>query len=186
MFVIVTGSRHAQPANKAHTRVIWHALVNIHRTTAGPHVLYHGAAKGADIIAAAYAKHLGWSVIAHPARWSDPCRDTCTPGHRREWMRGQWGCPAAGVYRNQEMVAAALAAAWVDEDAAWQDEDERAELHNVVCLAFPLPGSKGTHDCAQRARDAGIRVDVHHLPAPTQATPQQTAGAGPQAEPAGR
>lgn len=43
---------------------------------------------------------------------------------------------AAGPIRNQEMV----------------------DLGADVCLAFPLPGSKGTRDCMAKARAAGIPV----------------------------
>ena len=40
---------------------------------------------------------------AHPADWYGPCRETCEPAHRRTW-RGDSMCPAAGPYRNREMV----------------------------------------------------------------------------------
>lgn len=50
----------------------------------------------------------------------------------------------AGVVRNQEMV------------------DAGAD----VCLAFPLPGSKGTPDCMRRAEAAGIPVH-NYGPDPT-------------------
>ena len=43
---------------------------------------------------------------------------------------------AAGPIRNQQMVEAGA----------------------DICLAFPLPGSKGTKDCMERARKAGIEV----------------------------
>lgn len=45
---------------------------------------------------------------------------------------------AAGPIRNQQMV------------------DAGADL----CLAFPLPGSKGTWDCVRRCRKAGIPVRI--------------------------
>lgn len=44
----------------------------------------------------------------------------------------------AGPYRNQQMV----------------------DLGANVCLAFPLPGSRGTWDCVRRAEAAGIPVKV--------------------------
>lgn len=179
MFVIVTGSRHAQPTNKTHTRIIWRALLDINRNQAGPHILYHGNAKGADNIAAAYAQHLGWSSLTHPAKWAAPCRDTCEPGHRRKWLPGRTMCPAAGVHRNQDMVDAALRAAWSEKDGC-------PELLDVVCLAFPLPGSVGTHDCARRAAAAGIRVNMHHLPGVGPPPPVRAAGMGLPAEPPGR
>lgn len=40
----------------------------------------------------------------HPARWEDPCRNTCEPGHR-VMSRGRLICPAAGPYRSEEMCA---------------------------------------------------------------------------------
>ncbi len=55
-----------------------------------------------------------------------------------------WGVQglAAGKLRNSEMVA------------------RGADL----CLAFPLPGSKGTWDCVQKAHAAGIPVKLVELP----------------------
>lgn len=53
-----------------------------------------------------------------------------------DWSRGR----RAGPERNAVMVA--LCAPGDD------------------CLAFPLPGSIGTHDCADKARRAGLRVHV--------------------------
>lgn len=46
--------------------------------------------------------------------------------------------PKAGPLRNQEMV----------------------DLGADLCLAFPLPGSRGTADCMKRADQAGIPVHV--------------------------
>lgn len=37
-----------------------------------------------------------------PARWEDPCRPECEPGHRQV-VRGRSICPAAGPYRNKGM-----------------------------------------------------------------------------------
>lgn len=52
----------------------------------GPgHELIHGAARGADTIAARVAAELGWNVRAFPARWNEEGR-------------------AAGVLRNQRML----------------------------------------------------------------------------------
>lgn len=50
----------------------------------------------ADRIAAV---ELGWRTEQIPAEWEAPCRASCKPGHR---VNG-W-CPAAGNYRNEEMV----------------------------------------------------------------------------------
>ncbi len=51
---------------------------------------------------------------------------------------------AAGPERNERMVAAALAL---------------RDTHRLVGLAFPGPRSRGTWDCVERMRRAGI--DVH-------------------------
>ncbi|MDA8183865.1 MAG: SLOG family protein [Actinomycetota bacterium] len=96
-------------------------------------VLVHGDAPGLDRLAAAAAKRLGFQVEAHPADWTGPCRPTC-PSHRRRRRDGTDYCPAAGVYRNAEMV----------------------ELGADLAIVFP--GGKGTADCARRIRAAGIAV----------------------------
>lgn len=60
-----------------------------------------------------------------------------------DWIRYH---NAAGPKRNAEMALAAGAF----KRCGWR----------VVCLAFPLPGSRGTVDCMQRFRDAGFPVEV--------------------------
>lgn len=80
-----------------------------------------------------------WPTEEHPADWTAPCRDTCGKrDHRRPGRGGVEYCPAAGDYRNQEMV------------------DAGAD----VCLAFFKHGARnaGTADCARRAKAAGITV----------------------------
>ncbi len=103
----------------------------------GPVTLVHGAATGADQLAAALAPTLGPHVTCEswPANWS-VCRSKCHPGHRRVRTNGMSHCPAAGAYRNQDMVNAG------------------ADL----CLAFPMNESTGTRDCMRRAETAGIPV----------------------------
>lgn len=102
-------------------------------------VVVHGNAPGADRIAAAAARKLGLAVEPHDADWDGPCRATCKPGHRRPAPRSAGTyCPAAGTYRNQDMV------------------DMGADL----LIAFPLGKSAGTRDAIQRARAAGIPVRV--------------------------
>ena len=51
----------------------------------GSHTLIHGAARGADTIAAEVAKSLGWTVTAYPADWKKLGK-------------------AAGIIRNQTMI----------------------------------------------------------------------------------
>lgn len=98
----------------------------------------HGAARGADELAAALVATFDSRVSCEswPADWDGPCRRACIPGHRRATKNGKSYCPAAGAYRNQQMI------------------DAGAHL----VLAFPLNESPGTRDCIRRAERAGIRV----------------------------
>jgi hypothetical protein len=75
--VIVCGGRDYQNAD-----AIGKALAN---AAPGKHTLVHGAAPGADSIAAEIARVRGWEIEAHPADWT---------------TRGR----AAGPLRNQEMI----------------------------------------------------------------------------------
>ena len=133
MRILVTGSREFTS---------WAAVRIALTETAGldPDVtVVHGGARGADTIASEIAGGLGWRTEPHRADWTAPCRDTCGKrDHRRPGRGGVLYCPAAGDYRNQEMV------------------DAGAD----VCLAFYLPGlpCKGTSDCDRRAVAAGIPV----------------------------
>lgn len=116
-------------------------------------LLVHGAAPGADSLAEHwYQQHQGPTVDRKDfkARWSDPCKPgVCSPGHRRRREDGSTYCPAAGNYRNQEMVD--FVAPHVAEGAALQ----------LVFFADLAP-SNGTADCARRAEAAGIPARVHH------------------------
>ena len=69
------------------------------------------------------------------ADWGRDCGEECY--HRPRFRSdGSKYCPLAGHVRNQTMV------------------DYGAE----VCLAFPTQDSRGTKDCARRAKKAGIPV----------------------------
>lgn len=70
----------------------------------------------------------------HPADWAAPCRSTCRRGHRRRMKGGIIGCPAAGNYRNQDMV------------------DTRPDRARV----YMLNDSTGADDCFTRIRKARI------------------------------
>jgi hypothetical protein len=70
----------------------------------------------------------------YPADWERDCDENCY--HKPRTKNGKPYCPVAGHLRNQKMV------------------DRGAD----VCLAFPLPDSRGTVDCMKRARKAGIPV----------------------------
>lgn len=133
MRILVTGSREWTDAQKVRDHLL---LYSGGRGT----VLVHGDnRRGADRIAAGIAAEWPWVLEPHPANWIGPCRDTCRPGHRRtRWRDGVEYCPAAGNYRNQDMV----------------------DLGADVCIAFFSGGAvnRGTTDCASRAHKAGIRV----------------------------
>lgn len=137
MRVIVTGGRDFRQ-----DWVVFNALAHVYaedRPEGEWLWVVHGAAKGADEHASVWAyswhragRNVYWEE--HPAKWSAPCRETCAPNHRRRRRNGTTYCPAAGNYRNQEMI------------------DAGADL----VLAFP--GGSGTADCVRRARAAGIEV----------------------------
>lgn len=137
MRVLVTGSRDLtdrQAVYKALNQLYW-------RLEPGTLlVVTHGAnRRGADRYASEWAdRHENVLNDRHPADWHGPCRPECKPGHRRPSKSGRPFCPAAGDFRNQEMV----------------------DLKPRVVLAFFQPGAlnKGTKDCADRAYWAGLDV----------------------------
>jgi len=92
--------------------------------------LFHGAARGADQVAADVARELGWNILDFPANWEE---------HGR----------AAGPKRNQHMVDCVLA-----------ETGQLGNAQAAVCVAFPLQSSVGTWDCIKRAHSAGIPVWV--------------------------
>lgn len=109
----------------------------------------HGACKsGADAQADAWAR---WQVThsrdvpvvvePHPANWEGPCRNECQPNHRRVDPRGWDVCPAAGFYRNEDMV----------------------RLGADLCLAFIADESKGATHCARYAESQGIPVSYFRV-----------------------
>lgn len=101
-------------------------------------VLVHGAAPGADEQSAYFWGFWGRETDPHPADWEGPCRTTCKPGHRRQ--RGFTNyCPAAGVYRNQEM------------------------LDSGIDLVIAFPGGRGTADMVRRVKAAGFTEDNGRL-----------------------
>ena len=101
--------------------------------------LIHGAAKGADSLAADAARALEWSQIrAYPADWK-------THGTCNDWCRGQRRCKAAGVRRNQEMLAAE------------HTDAEPVDLA-VGFIDKPLTSSRGTHDMFKRLRTAEVAI----------------------------
>jgi hypothetical protein len=128
--VIVAGSR-----SWNNRLAVWDALDRA-RQLLGPLTVVHGAARGADSLAATWVRARPAADVdedPHPADW-DTCAPDCPPGHRKRKGNREW-CPTAGHRRNQAMV------------------DVGADL----LLAFPLPSSTGTWDCWRRAQAAGIR-----------------------------
>lgn len=106
-----------------------------------PLLVVHGGAEGGDSIAKRWAleqKAMGLLVDEeeHLADWDGPCRKSCDHGGRRKRRDGTDYCPAAGNYRNQEMV------------------DLGAD-HALVGLVSSAR-NKGTRDCLRRIRTARI------------------------------
>jgi hypothetical protein len=124
--ILITGSR-----DWPNDGSIEQALVELVRENGVQnYVVVHGAAKGADTIAAHAAWQLGMTVEAHPAQWqkhTDACPD---------WHHDLPTCKMAGHRRNAEMV------------------DARAD----TCLAFIKDESRGATACAALAEKAGIPV----------------------------
>lgn len=149
--ILVTASR-TWPSSSE--RVIWDELDRYLQWAIknGAQVLVvHGGAAGGDRMAHRWARQRmaeGQPVLepeVHPARWHDPCRSDCMPGHRRQDKPAparpgpptDWTiCPMQGFYRNDYMVS----------------------LGADVCLAFVFNGSRGARQCALSARKAGIRT----------------------------
>lgn len=100
----------------------------------------HGAGGNADMMADREARSYMFHVEPHRADWQAPCRETCKPGHRKTKNDREY-CPAAGNYRNQEMV------------------DAGAD----ICLAFYQPDAAniGTNDCVNRCIRAGIKIRAY-------------------------
>lgn len=94
---MVTGSRELDPTTNLSL------VLQACRLMTGPHrnnpVLIHGAARGADTMAAAAAQAMGWRTLAVPARW-DVHTAACPQHHA-----GRSTCAMAGHRRNAEMIA---------------------------------------------------------------------------------
>lgn len=88
-------------------------------------------------------------VERHPANWTGPCGEECTPGHRRQNRYGGSYCPAAGNRRNQEMVDAGANLCLELRELCTKDR----------CWKTPKPHwSHGAEDCADRSEAAGINT----------------------------
>jgi YspA, cpYpsA-related SLOG family len=126
--LLVTGSR----AHRGE-QLIRSALIAVGHCFGRDTVLVHGAAAGADSIAAGIWSRWGLAVEPHPADWAR-CGPDCPPGHQRRNVRGHSYCPAAGHRRNDQMIGSG------------------ADL----CLAFPVGPAAGTGHCVRQAGIAGI------------------------------
>ena len=119
-------------------------------------VIRHGAnPRGADAMAAEWVRirkqlwHGHIDEDRRPADWPGPCRETCKPGHRQVRAGSVVTyCPAAGVYRNADMISpdVRLTLAFLDECA-----DPR-------CGRSTIHSSHGGSHCAGLAEKAGIET----------------------------
>lgn len=142
--ILVTGSR-----NYTAEDIIRAALANVIAARGPENVtVIHGACpRGADAIADRIA--IGWTGVTverYPAVW-DACSLGCPPDHRIKKRVGDTDhpgeldtyCPKAGPRRNALMVG----------------------LGADICLAFPIPGGRGTANCMKLATVAGIPVEEY-------------------------
>lgn len=138
MRILVTGSRDWPAGFQSRARVNVALAQAAGGAVSRDVTVVHGGTRGVDTFAHQAALILGFTPEPHYADWAAPCRSGCNHGGRRRHRSGNTYCPAAGDYRNQEMV------------------DAGAD----VCLAFYIPGLPcvGTHDCDRRAVKAGIPV----------------------------
>lgn len=141
--ILVTGSRNYKNEDMIRT-----ALANI-IAWRGPEnvIVIHGACpRGADALADQIAT--GWTGVTverYAADW-DHCIPGC-PDHRVTKRPGDTDhpgqldtyCPKAGPRRNALMVG----------------------LSADICLAFPIPGGRGTANCIALAKLAGITVQEY-------------------------
>lgn len=84
----------------------------------------------------------GHGMRSFPADWHGPCKPTCRQGHR---LRNDT-CPAAGPYRNQEMV---------DELAKFKAAGEVVKV-----IAWVLGTSDGTIGTLRKVWAAGMDATV--------------------------
>lgn len=154
MIIAITGPRDAGGVDHEHRiETIMRWMVGDNEVTE----FWHGGANGVDKIGAAIADAIGIPVIREfAAQWTAPCRNTCKPDHRgsRAWAgEDETFCPAAGNYRNEDMMKALA-----------------PHLPAAALLAFPFKGkiTSGTGDC----RDRALWYGVPCLAFPLQRLPQ--------------
>lgn len=142
MRILITGSRDWRDRD-----AIYDDLDQLWDLAGGRLTIVHGWCEtGADAIADEWGHSItGVTVERHAALWGASCRTTCPPGHRRPSRHprhaGTTYCPLAGHYRNQEMV----------------------DLGADQVRAYQLNYSRGTQDCIDRAKAAGLTVILKEM-----------------------
>lgn len=135
MRLIACGSRNFRVESGLITTV----MQGIADSFSGLITVVHGDSGLADKEAGFQAERIdGLCPEPHTVNWYQACRPTCSASHRRP-QGGSSICPAAGVYRNQEML------------------DTGIEL--VVAFS-DRPITSGTADMIKRAKQAGVTVWV--------------------------
>lgn len=132
MIVIVTGSRNWNNYNALRSYIDHVCWKEGILYT--PHLIVHGDARGADQLANEYAIQHGIPVKAFPADWA--------LGNK------------AGPIRNQQMID------WALRKSTNPSDDVESAWTEVICIAFPVPQSKGTWDCIRRCERAKIKTYV--------------------------
>ncbi len=123
--VLVCGGR-----DYANEKAVFTMLDATHKAR-GVAVVIHGAASGADSLAAKWADERHVPADPHPAQWDDLSHPDALIRTRRD---GKKYDARAGFRRNQEM----------------------ADLHPSIVLAFP--GGNGTVDMVRRASKVGALI----------------------------
>lgn len=133
MIVIVTGSRDWEDYSTLRSYMDHVSYTNGTKFS----VIVHGDCRGADQCAVKYALEWGIESVAFPADWA--------LGNK------------AGPIRNQEMIN------WALTKSTNPSDDVESAWTEVICIAFPLPKSKGTWDCIRRCERAKIKTYVWGL-----------------------
>ena len=150
------------PAQRREAAVLAEALERLFLGVEPTPALVHGACPtGADAIADAWASRqlehgVEIPIERYPAVWSAPCRPACRPGHRRLRSDGSLYCPAAGQYRNADMVESlapgrdVVVAAWDGKSRGTAGTLRLAGLAGieVVYIGFDAEAARAALDAA--------------------------------------
>lgn len=149
--ILVTGARSWHDDDLLEQWLDWAVSARHWAVTGQPVTVVHGNCPyGADKLADDYCKARDITVERYSPAWAAPCRPSCRPGHRRKGRHGPDYCPAAGMYRNAEMVqlGADLVLAFL------------MPCTSVWCPLTQPHDSHGTAGCAELAREAGLAVEL--------------------------